>query len=327
MNLGKWENNGNIIDPLIKDKMINGITNLNKGRPFDINLIKNPKIVYVIPSYNCNLHCPHCTIWKRKQEYNPSKIYECIKDLHNTEVCLFGGEILLNDLDFLNKITNRLIDNKCNVIISSNLVTVREEENKIIENDLPYDFLKKVGVGTSYNPGRFNTLQFNNWISNLKKLRDKKIRYTIMVTLTSSLSKIDVKVFDELMNLNSYIDDPFVKFDNFIGPLTDKDVEDIDNWLVNLYDSCKNKDLYSTFVEMKATIMGNNKWGYTCNNVYTILPSGNLKAGCPYYEKYQLKDKCMECKYLEFCVGGCCIQPTCTFPKKLFKKIKEDLDI
>lgn len=53
------------------------------------------KELYIIPTYSCNLDCPHCELHKKVERYNESVFISQLKTLFFDRGILFGGEPLL----------------------------------------------------------------------------------------------------------------------------------------------------------------------------------------------------------------------------------------
>lgn len=301
--------------------MLNGITHLNKG--FDIsNLTKeqidNVQDVYVCPSFECNLHCPHCTLRTIKTQSNIDKIFNDI-DVFNTSksklLCynIFGGEPLLNDENIL-----KLLHDKLNkkYIISTNLL---EYKNTNIINELLKDAR---WVDTSWNPKRFhNTEEYNLWLKNIQILKDMGIKINFMITLTDDF--LDNYTPRQFLDMMRKWDIYSLDLEFFIGDDT-QDMNRVDNFLLELYTIWDIPTIYNNVVNMRNSIINNCRYK-DCSNNYTILPTGMVNYCCPYYEETVMNPNCYSCKYFEYCGGGCPLQFKCTLPKKLYEQLCKEI--
>lgn len=306
--------------------MKNGITHDNLG--IDINdcsetMLKEVDEVYVCPSFGCNLNCPHCTLKNVRNEGNIDAIINSIKVLkeHNPNVSftLFGGEPSLLKDNILLQLKEAM--GKGNFSVSTNLINFSDTFlNMLKEADLP---------DTSWNPKRFHTEElYKQWLNNLQILKDNNITFELMITLTKDLIEKDPQEFiDKVLEWKvKYIKLEFMIGDETLNP------EDVDNWLVKLYNIWySNKELQDyenvLFTRIRDVIFNNVEWEGNCNKTLTILPSGNIKERCPYYECQIQKPECYNCEYYNYCKGGCPIQEKCVFPKQLFELIKKEKNV
>lgn len=303
------------------ENMINGITHYNMGKPldtFEINRLQQMKEIFVCFDFTCNLNCPHCTLKDITPQRYLDKVYNTMRFIRmvNDETLtfnLFGGEpLLLKDEEL--KIFEEFFDNT-KIILSTNLLS------KLT----PYKIklMKKVeDVNTSWNPKRFTNEQYQHWLKQLKILNDNDISYSVMITLTKDLIQMNPLDFYNLVC--SWEKCRNIDLKQMIGDLTN-DFEAVDEWLCRLYDIWKfKKPLNLIFNEIKQIIEGKRIWKNYCKTTTTIMPNGYLKDGCPYYEYEPQKPFCYQCEYYPICKGGCNIQEKCTFPKKLYEKIKNE---
>lgn len=123
--------------------------------------------VYLIPTYKCNLNCPHCQITNNSADnfdnfLNTYKnIFSDVKDQKNISYVLFGGEPLLNGYDKLYKLIEfgKSI-NKPICTTTSNLLLL---DDKLLDLLL----LNNIIIGTSWNPHRFTKEQEELWFKNI----------------------------------------------------------------------------------------------------------------------------------------------------------------
>lgn len=296
---------------------INGITHNNMGKPKekftnqDINRINE---LYVCFDFMCNLHCPHCTLRTINIDNNLQYVYDTLQflDERNSKftINLFGGEPMLLKDEELKKFEN--LFNKHPLIISTNLLVLSRYKISLMKNC--------EDVNTSWNPQRFSKSQMELWENNLKIIQNENIPYSVMITLTKDL--IENYTPQEFCSIiGKWKKCRNIDLKQMIG---DKsiDFEMVDEWLCNLYD-CWNitpKNLF--FDEIERVIRKEKIWKNYCESYFTLLPNGNLKDGCPYFEYKTNKDFCLMCEYYNVCKGGCNIQEKCTFPKKLYEKAK-----
>lgn len=299
--------------------MINGVTHENEG--FNVKILNKDKLanmseVYICPSFLCNLNCPHCTLKNLPQQLELAKIEETLDYINENSgnkvlYDLFGGEPLLLPTFYLERLYKKLV--KKHYLVSTNLLNYKEEHLFL--------FKKADLINTSWNPLRFTTKQFEVWKNNIKLLQENNIRINLMVTLTQDLiTNYNPKVFLDFINkINPYSLD----LDYVIGN-DNTNLKDIDSWLCELYKGWNVNTSFGIIENMKHSLLYGTKYK-DCSNHYTILPSGNIKPGCAYYECDVDKSICYVCELFLWCNGACRLQSKCTFPKKLFNLVKEKL--
>lgn len=306
--------------------MKNGITHDNIGiniKDCYKKVLEEADEVYICPSFGCNLNCPHCTLKNIRNEGDIGSIINSINIIKsvnpNVSFTLFGGEPSLLKDEVLLAIRNAIGESDYSV--STNLINFSDTFLQILkEADLP---------DTSWNPQRFYTKDlYDKWLNNIKILKDNNIIFELMITLTKDLIGKDPQEFiDKVLEWGvKYIKLEFMIGDSTLNP------ENVDEWLVKLYKLWySNKDLNSyenvLFDRIRDVAFNNVEWEGNCNNTLTILPSGNIKERCPYYECKIIKEECYNCEYYRYCKGGCPIQDKCVFPKKLFNIIKKERDV
>lgn len=266
--------------------------------------------IYLIPSYRCNLHCPHCTIHKRISDEismeNYVKVLDSLDTNPQTQYIIFGGEPLINpNIDILIK----HLANK-NAGCTSNLVHYDE---RII--DLLFD--SGIGISTSWNPHRFTTQQYEAWLKNCDKVK-RKFNYDlfILITLTEDLISWDIQEFIEFIkNWGSNI---ILKFEYLVDPTKEQPFYDECNrWLCSLYYT-ELRDKIDNFKKTTRFFPQDR-----CRGVYTLPPNGVLKEGCPNYIKRYDKVQCLTCPLIDFCTGGCATQKCCILSKELYELINK----
>ena len=109
------------------------------------------KSLYAIPTWNCNLNCPHCFIKDKSEIFNRDKFIEELNKFDG-RISLFGGEVTSN-LDRMFDIINSNKENGVSKIsgITTNLI--------ILNNDLINLYKEFGSIGTSWNPNRFNDIK------------------------------------------------------------------------------------------------------------------------------------------------------------------------
>lgn len=263
-------------------------------------------ILYVLPTVNCNLSCPHCDVKSNIETYNRELFLQRIKEFHG-EIALFGGEITYYK-DRMFDIIDACKDNPRKIrSVSTNLIK--------LDDDL-IEFYKKLGmVGTSWNTDRFNEKEYQLWYKNCTSLKENNIQYTVLVTLTPELINMNIHEFISLCKNWNNNGTTQLKLENLIyDELKQEHFEQTDEWLCELYKQWN--------LPMRNEIFDRIlNWKYNCYNVYSIYPDGTIKNGCPHNEDMHILDKCLDCKYADVC-QPCRLQRHCSFPKKLYELIK-----
>ena len=309
--------------------MENGITHINQG--FDIHLLIKEQLanmweVYICPSWLCNLQCPHCTLRNlpsRMELANIEATLQYINDFGGEKVMydLFGGEPLLLPVYQLHRLYDKIKQRPYRV--STNLLAYKQEDHDFL-------LLNADVVNTSWNPHRFATgFQYDTWFENLKTLQTKGVKTNLMVTLTQDFihSISPYTFYSYLKILKPYsIDLDYVIGNDDSGDTPEQDfLGQIDNWLCRLYRLWDLTTVFDIVDNMKLALLGVEKYR-DCSGHYTILPTGNIKPGCAYYEKDVNKSICLTCELYNICNGACRLQEKCTFPKKLFSLVKQDFE-
>lgn len=262
--------------------------------------------LYIIPTLNCNLKCPHCFVRNGQETYDEKKILEFVNNSNFDEYVLFGGEPLLYRERFFSLVQSKKIST-----VSTNLLLLDEQYIETIKEN-------NITVATSWNPRRFTTKQYSQWLDNLSLLENHNINCTIMITLTEDLIEIDpldfynqyVSVWDKIKSIK------YIKFE----PLVDEDkteefYEMVDDWLCLLHQYWKTHIINILENELENHFC-------KCENVYTLYPSGDLKHGCPMYKRTKVNMSCFGCNLSHIC-KPCVLQQHCVYPKKLYNLLKE----
>ena len=250
-------------------------------------------ILYVIPNYECNLKCSHCDIKDLKCEYNEEALIKAITENTYDEVILFGGEPTL----YYDRL-KACIDTGKITSITTNLIGLTSDK---------YDLIKDLHVTTSWNPSRFNPIQYSEWLDNIEKFED----LTVLVTLTPELISIDP--LDFLKKANEW-NVSGILFEQLISDKnTEKHFNDVDKWLCNITDkwNIKADNLILDRV---------NNWYFDCDNTYTLRPDGEFVFGCPHGYNVSFTQKCLSCSKSLTC-RPCKLQSWCSFPEELYRKV------
>ena len=258
------------------------------------------KKLYIIPTYHCNLCCPHCDLHLKNDNFS-SKFYSVLKNTNIDSGILFGGEPTLYKERFI----KCLETNKVNSI-TTNLLNLDKD---ILNLYKKYN----LSIATSWNPCRFNDKQYDIWINNLKLLQKNNLSCIILITLTEDLLTFNsfekyLKDWDNIKSIDGIL------FEHLIDYNMKPDLhERADDWLCTITD----KWCYS----YKNLILDKIKnWNCDCSDVWTLNPNGELKKGCPQFEKNNFLYNCLQCKMANIC-QPCRLQHLCSFPKKLYKKV------
>lgn len=279
--------------------------------------LKNIHEIYVCPSYQCNLKCPHCFIHLRKDNMNVENICETIGYLNEhcpgVSYTLFGGEPLLLSTNTLDQLVGAFDKNEYSV--STNLLNYEKDKHfDLLNNGVLHD--------TSWNQTRFTPTQYNKWVKILNELSNDGVKMELMITLTKDLIETPVVDFFEMVK---ELKASHIKLEYMIGD-DSIDFEDVDRWLCELFKMWDTQMVNVLFQKLKLISLGESKWEDHCKYTYTITPSGKIKRGCPYNEGKELTPlyNCLLCEYNSVCSGGCKLQTKCTFPKKLYELVKKD---
>lgn len=265
------------------------------------------KHLYLIPTMQCNLHCPHCFIAGTPEVFNKDKFIEQMNSFNGT-LSLFGGEVTSNieRMKFIISNNDKYGINKIGSV-STNLIFL---------DDYLLEYYKKINsIATSWNPNRFHSpYLFNQWINNLKVIQDNDIKHTILVTLTSDLISMNKdEFFDKISKFDS--SKSIIRFEHYVGNVESDHFGKCDDWLCEIY---SNWNLNSKF-GMEDHIC---KWMYNCNEIYTLFPDGKIINRCPHNLPSVIPDECYNCERIEIC-QPCRLLKFCSFPHKLNKLIQE----
>lgn len=271
------------------------------------------KRLYALITRRCNLTCPHCDVYKLKDDFNEEKFLSYLHK-YDGRIILFGGECSL----YPNRIKLLLNDDEINYKIES------ATTNLVILNDELIECYKQIKhLGTSWNPGRFTDYQYNKWMENIHELsKYEKITTGVLITLTDSLFEYD---FDKFLHILNRLDREGninnIKFENFVGPGTDRSYfRRSDEFLCKLYDhwNWNFKMRFETIDRVLSHYMD-------CSFVEHLNPDGSVETGCAHIAPIQASMDCLLCENNSIC-KPCQLQQYCTMPYNFIKKVYEDID-
>lgn len=261
---------------------------------------------YIVPSWKCNLRCPHCFVNNLPEDNNKDKFFntlkECKEKYPDAGFILHGGEPTYNksllrdilELNIVNSITTNLLFNDDEIIDMLN------------SNNL--------SIATSWNPSRFlNKDLFKLWNSNLSKLS-----HPVMALITLDKDLLKIPASDIVNTIRSFNNVDKVLFEPLLDNNLDDDFQDkIDELLCNIHNEW-NIDNITNLIEQQIL-----NWNFACNT-RTILPNGSIHNKCTMADsnhKPRFLDKCLKCKYNKVCVP-CSLHTRCSFYPKFYEVIK-----
>lgn len=267
---------------------------------------KKISTLYAVPWFDCNLTCPHCNVRKTTTSYDLDKFKEVLSTVDAENVVLFGGEPTLVWAHFISILeTGKVNSVSTNLVVYPSTFIKSAFVNKCKEYNL--------SVATSWNKTRFNDIQFCQWIDNLNVLTSENVDVTVLITLTQDLLEDDLRhVLYVLGIMERYGVKKFL-FEPCIGSGECNNLAD--EWL------CKFHDMYEgNMTNLLEERLG--EWFCNCDDVHTLLPTGELRKGCPdsFEVDRQFCDECLNCELSGNC-RPCVLQKTCSYPKKLAEKL------
>ena len=267
-------------------------------------------ILYAIPTYHCNLCCPHCHIRDNSETFNNQEFMDKLNNFDG-KIILFGGEPTVH----LDRMFNILESNKAHGKSKiRNLAT-----NLMILNDELISIYKEMDfIGTSWNRNRFTPEQYSVWLSNCDKLEKENITAALLITITEDLMEWGVDRFMfTASQWNSKVL-PKIRFEHYIGDdNTPEYYPRVDQWLSNLYQRW-------TLPIKVETVERLDSWYFNCDNIYTLLPNGKMINSCPngLYVQKKVPNECLSCSNAVMC-RPCRLQSCCSYPKTLNQLVKE----
>lgn len=251
------------------------------------------KILYTIPNYECNLKCSHCDIKNIKCEYNEKAFIKAINENSFDEIILFGGEPTL----YYDRLKSSIDTGKI-TSITTNLIRLTADK---------YDLIKDLQVNTSWNPSRFNPIQYSEWLDNIEKFEN----LTVLITLTSELIEMEPLEFLNIAkewNVSGILFEQLISNEN-----TNEHFKNVDKWLCDITDKWN--------IKAENLILDKiNHWYFDCDNTYTLRPDGTIISGCPHSYNVRFTQQCLTCEKSSIC-RPCKLQSLCTFPTELYKKV------
>lgn len=262
--------------------------------------------VYVIPSWACNLNCPHCFVKNQPDNYNEELFINALQQLKiqypTANFTLHGGEPTFNK-------------NRLKTILSQNIIT--SITTNCITTDLEiYDWINKqdLAVATSWNTNRFITDDiFKVWLSNIKQLKKDPL---LLITLDKDLISLPLEVF---FNKLYKIQDAGV-IDILFECLVDNTLDDsfqtrVDEWLCEFHNR-----LHTDYVDLKINSLIETQilnWDFRCNSK-TLLPNGIVRDGCTMgNECNYILNECLGCDKANVC-KPCVLHTRCSFFPKFY---------
>ena len=256
--------------------------------------------LYVIPNYQCNLACPHCTLHNYNIKYNEETFIETLVKTNANKCILFGGEPLLYFERF-----KRILETKKIHSISTNLLLLSKESLDLIKH-------YNISIATSWNLKRFTNDQLNKWFDNIKK-----VQCDVLITMTDDLitKSGTEKMFEILEHLDNFGTVKNIIFEQVVDDrMNEQHYEQVDNWLCNIHDNWHFKMNNAIEDKLEKCILD-------CSKVKTLEPNGILHNGCPQFKTVHIVNKCLSCELNKIC-KPCILQKHCTFPTKLYNKLK-----
>ena len=267
------------------------------------------KTLYAVPWYKCNLSCPHCHVSHRVVKEDFDRFMGTLTKVDGFDhVVLFGGEPTL----FWERFEKIIRTGKINSV-STNLV---QYPVNFIARELVYLINTfNLTIATSWNRKRFTEGQGDIWFENLSMLCKYNVDVTVMITLTKDLLE-DIPPTMMCFFLGRMEGAGVQKFlfEPYIG---DVEVHDMaDEWLCGVHDA------YPGFMRNLLEEKLEN-WNCCCDDTYTLEPDGIIRKGCPDLITSGVQNYCVDClncKNSDIC-RPCMLQKTCSYPKKLAKKL------
>lgn len=270
-----------------------------------------PFQIYVVPSWDCNLLCPHCTVRNKPDTYNEKLFLEQLNKLAlqypDGNFILHGGEPTLH--------FNRLV-----TLLNTGIIT-SITTNCTISNDSVYDIINAhdISTATSWNTHRFLTEDlFLQWLSNIKKLKNTPI---VLITLDTDLIKLPIEIFINKLKAMQTAGIQEIVFEPLVDNSKDNAFQDeVDTWLCNITDILHSLPWFKMKNRIEDMIL---RWDYRCNSI-TLLPEGIYRAGCILgTDCNKILNECLLCDFAKVC-KPCVLHTRCSFYPKFYNKIKNN---
>lgn len=262
------------------------------------------KKLYAELTTECNLHCPHCNIRNLSDGFNHDEFMKQLREFDG-EIVLFGGEPTLY-VDRLQEVVDDKEIRKKIKSISTNLRVLTPQIKSILK-DIKY-------IGTSWNPNRFNCLEYEIWRGILDFLATPEFDIIVMITLTEDL--FNMNKFGFLNMIDSWNPEAIraIRFEYLVADgLTQEYYDRADEWQADIYSKWRSK--------IPMDVENVKHWYFDCSEVYTLHPNGELVKGCPNHKTESVPEECYSCERAGFC-RPCALHSYCTFPKKLAEAVK-----
>ena len=300
--------------------------------------------LFVITTNQCQMKCPFCYTSFVKDftdktpidSIDPKMVSDFVNKRGGFDLLIFhGGEPLLVP-DTILEIMKNIESKDVHFTIQSNLA-FKSLSKKQMEVICSID----AGYGTSYSVDRFlPTPQLEEyWIENVRYLNSMGIPNTIIVTITED------QVFKQSpVALKKYLDSigyDYILIERPQFPLEEMRKNKEKYELLYAQIDRYMEECYKLFPRNKCNLYDQVHYSLWRHHVlyctdcskftYTLYPDGKLKHGCPALEKINIQDphrntKCLQCDLFQFCLGDCeCMNVVCTFPKRMFRTIAEDI--
>lgn len=318
--------------------------------------------IFIKPLEICNLNCRHCYN-QNHTEYLGLDILinflnNCNMKFKDNYFILHGGEPMLNNINYLNKLVDNFPDNKWR--ITTNLCYELDDEK--------ISFLKKLNqVRVSFDIGiRFNNIKnLLLWYKNIKILNDNNIHIILNICLTSTfinkIHPLKLLRFLKSLKIKEYRFERITETGNAkINNYLIADYLQLDNWLCLLYKYNKLdkfKNIYcGEFKMILHGILNHPNYCYgieCCKSVLTVNSNGTI-GGCPNEARDNIfgniksnlddiimeaskflnnnckfhKTECLTCEFFSRCREYCRAfnwqNNICPYPKKLSNIIYEE---
>ena len=254
--------------------------------------------VYVCYTYSCNLTCDHCDIRKLPYSWNQDKFISRLKQFSiDDSVTIFGGE------PFLYK-------DRLKICLETEIITALSTNLLLLDDEI-LGMLNEFNIvpTTSWNSFRFTPTQYQLWLSNLSKIKDKT---WVLITMTPDL--LEYNIHNILNDIEATKGCNTIFFEPLLGS-TPELIDRFDDWLCNLKWPYTMRNL----IEEKM-----NRWCHKCHDIVTLMPSGDVKEGCPSDVPINyMRIECLDCKYNKVC-EPCPKQVNCVFYPKYYEKSKNE---
>lgn len=270
----------------------------------------NNKVLYALITRRCNLTCPHCDVYNLEDNYDEKAFLDQLLKFDG-EIILFGGEPTMYPRRLFNIVDTCDLYNKKIRSISTNLTVLNE---KLI------DLYKKIGsVATSWNPYRFDNIQYEMWYHNCNWLsKATGIRPALLITMDNDLLNMGVDNF--LKVIDDWDSSMFkgIKLEYYNGYNKDNYFNQVDEFLCELHSKWRS-DIYNDIVDRV------KHWWHDCSGVYTLNPNGIIHHRCPHNMPPTVPNECYTCDRVDIC-RPCVLQQQCSFPKKFSQLIESEGD-